>query len=798
MASIPPPPLNFMALYGARIADNGFCPIPVMPGTKKPGRYRNGAWGDYPEWTRHCSRQTTETEIRVWSTWQGAGVGIACGNVIGIDIDVHDPDAAIRIEQLARDMLGDTPLLRIGLAPKRMLIYSADRPFSGPRRGPLEVIAVNRQFVACAIHPVTNRPYVWPDGSPADVSVESLPVITEQSTMDWLVAAERLLPPASRPAATLGSIQRSTASHDRRDLRGTLEAVSEALGFIPNSDVDYDTWIRTGLALMGALGESGAELFASWSAQSSKNDPAATKKAWVSFKPKEIGAGTIYQLALNRGWQPDSGVVLDGGLLMGKQHPASGLLQRLESSPVIPDSSVFLDDSVGDRGDMSDFTLPRSPLSTFLAPPAEPAPPTSPAAQFTAPGGILGDLVAFQLATARRPQPELATAASLCALGALMGRRYRSDTDLRSNLYIIGVAESGSGKNHSREVISRLFHDAGLGHYLGNKLASGAGLLTALSEQPNLLLQLDEIGMWLSAIGDRRHASPQQVEILNYMTELYTSASGKFIGTTYSNRDGKNPRRDIDQPCLCIYGTTTPAVFWRALNSVSVVDGSLARMIIAYVSNDYPEENEARGIRVSPPALLESLRDIAGVGRRSNGANLYGLATTPPDGVPMTVLMDTSATDIFRALSRATTERLRAACGTPYSPIIARIVENATKVALIHAVSLDPEAPLIRAGDAEWAIQYVTQSADRTISEVERRVADNETERQHKRLAEIIRSAGSLGITKNDLTRRSQFVDRKKRDDLIAALVEGGLIAIETEPTATKKVTRLRYVVAGG
>ena len=35
------------------------------------------------------------------------------------------------------------------------------------------------------------------------------------------------------------------------------------------------------------------------------------------------------------------------------------------------------------------------------------------------------------------------------------------------------------------------------------------------------------------------------------MTELYTSASGIFLGAEYANRDGANERRDINKPCLC-------------------------------------------------------------------------------------------------------------------------------------------------------------------------------------------------------------------------------------------------------
>ena len=66
------------------------------------------------------------------------------------------------------------------------------------------------------------------------------------------------------------------------------------------------------------------------------------------------------------------------------------------------------------------------------------------------------------IATARRPQPLLvARRKSAARSGALMGRKYRTDSNLRSNLYIVGIADSGSGKNHSREVVNELFVEAG-------------------------------------------------------------------------------------------------------------------------------------------------------------------------------------------------------------------------------------------------------------------------------------------------------------------------------------------------
>ena len=47
---------SYMAKLGARLVDNGYPVLPIMPGTKKPGQFTAGAWHDYPGWTKHGGR----------------------------------------------------------------------------------------------------------------------------------------------------------------------------------------------------------------------------------------------------------------------------------------------------------------------------------------------------------------------------------------------------------------------------------------------------------------------------------------------------------------------------------------------------------------------------------------------------------------------------------------------------------------------------------------------------------------------------------------------------------------------
>jgi hypothetical protein len=319
---------SYMARLGARLVDNGYPVLPIMPGTKKPGRYLNGMWRDYPGWNRHSVRPTTEHELAIWSQWPDAGIGIVTGTIVGVDIDVRDAELASRLERRAREILGETPLLRIGLAPKRLLVYRAGEPLRGRRAHPIEALGLGQQLVAFAVHPETRGPYQWPDESPAEVPAEQLPEIDETTLRLFLDQALALVPPELRPGRLPGEPTAQAGTGGAAHLRGTPDAIADALRFIPNDDLDYDSWVRIGLALKGALDESGRDLFIAWSATSGKDAPEFTLRTWASLRPERIGAGTIYHHARAGGWVPGPELVLNGALALDERHPAEALLER--------------------------------------------------------------------------------------------------------------------------------------------------------------------------------------------------------------------------------------------------------------------------------------------------------------------------------------------------------------------------------------------------------------------------------------------------------------------------------------
>src|SRR5258708_6569834 len=93
--------------------------------------------------------------------------------------------------------------------------------------------------------------------------------------------------------------------------------------------------------------------------------------------------------------------------------------------------------------------------------------------------GLLGLFMAeCDRSAPERRQPVYAVAMAICVVGALAGRRYRSETDLRTNVYATILGKSSSGKGHAQKVAARLLHEADLSRYLAGEAQSGNGLQT--------------------------------------------------------------------------------------------------------------------------------------------------------------------------------------------------------------------------------------------------------------------------------------------------------------------------------
>ena len=107
-----------------------------------------------------------------------------------------------------------------------------------------------------------------------------------------------------------------------------------------------------------------------------------------------------------------------------------------------------------------------------------------------------------------------------------------------------------------------------------------------------------------------------------------------------------------------------------------------------------------------------------------------------------------------------------------------KAVENARRIALTIAVGKNNVDPIIGAEDMRYGVALVSHTIRYAIDAIEENLAENELERAKKRLLKTIREAGSHGIVRKDLTRKSQYLKRQLRDECLDDLIEAGEIII--------------------
>ncbi len=158
------------------LVENGYAILPIQSGEKRP--------------TFNGWRQYQATVDRIEREWKGNGnIGILTDRTPAIDLDIKDEAMALEMERVVLDLLGDAPV-RIGMAPKRLLVFRTNAPFRKVDSGfftdaegvqhKVEVLGEGQQFVAFGIHPDTRKPYRWVSlESPGDdLPAEDLSLMT--------------------------------------------------------------------------------------------------------------------------------------------------------------------------------------------------------------------------------------------------------------------------------------------------------------------------------------------------------------------------------------------------------------------------------------------------------------------------------------------------------------------------------------------------------------------------------------------------------------------------------------------
>jgi 5S rRNA maturation endonuclease (ribonuclease M5) len=391
--------------------------------------------------------------------------------------------------------------------------------------------------------------------------------------------------------------------------------------------------------------------------------------------------------------------------------------------------------------------------------------------------GFLGEVIDFNLQGAFKPQPILALAGALCLLAVLTGRKITDVYGTRTNLYCLGVCESGWGKDRARVVNKDILLMAGLERMIGpESIGSSAGLASVVEQEPSLLIQLDEIGRILKTLGDARQS--HLYNIVTVLMKMFTSSASLYIGDAYA--DTKRIKR-IYQPHVCLYGTTVPQSFYESMTTESLTDGFLARTLV-FEASDSPRCSPVA--TVVPDSLISQANQW---GMFKPGGDL-GNQIPQPIVIPMIPDADAALQELEQLA-----ERERSLLGDPFGPMWGRSGEKARKLALLRAVSAGGIQAEITRDAAEWAISLIDYLTRRSIFLASRWIASSSYEGKAKRVLRLIEDAGAGGISKTDLNNKIGLPMRE-RGEIIADLDERDLIYVVNEQEDRRGRPTTRYV----
>ncbi len=292
------------------LANRGYTVIPIAPSSKVPSRWDGTKWLPLKNWPKITNNTAV---IDKWCSWPSPGVGFVTGSLIGLDLDITHKPMLIELIKQIDNIVGLSPLQRQGRAPKLMLLYRTEDHISklystayglpDHPKNQIEVLGHGQQFVAYGVHPDTQQPYTWLYKEPLDIPLKAIPLITAEQIRQIFIAFNDIALHLNATLISAGAT--NTESHkSSTSLSDSRRLAKEALSHIPNDDLHYDEWVRIGLAIKSAFPEDEAlQLWLDFSEKSHKFNSRIAEDKFATFKPKTIGAATLYYLATKHGWQ---------------------------------------------------------------------------------------------------------------------------------------------------------------------------------------------------------------------------------------------------------------------------------------------------------------------------------------------------------------------------------------------------------------------------------------------------------------------------------------------------------------
>jgi hypothetical protein len=301
-----------------------------------------------------------------------------------------------------------------------------------------------------------------------------------------------------------------------------------------------------------------------------------------------------------------------------------------------------------------------------------------------------------------------------------------------------------------------------------------------VAEKGAVIYLVDEIGKWLRGVAQAKQ-SPWLTSIISNLMKLFTGASSSM--TTDDCAD-TSKIKVVQQPHCCLYGSTVPESFFESLTQESVEDGWLSRLLVFHGDNT-PKRNTQPSLPGTPEKLIAHCKEWLDF---QPGGNLSW--DSPKPQVVETTQEAREA--MYAFIDKAESEASK--LGHPLNNLWTRAAEKVAKLALIHACAKGTSDLLIDQTSMTWAIEMVDYLTQQLVWSCPNWLSEDQADSKRLKVLRSIHQSGDMGLTKTEIARKFQSIPKRQRDEILANLTEGGMIAIEDRKTGTNTARVFKHV----
>ena len=389
---------------------------------------------------------------------------------------------------------------------------------------------------------------------------------------------------------------------------------------------------------------------------------------------------------------------------------------------------------------------------------------------FTKVPGFISELADWTMRYGHSPNRTLAFLGALAMLAHLAGRSYADESGARTNLYIIALGVSGMGKDDPRKTNKRLMERLDWSDSMIESATTGQALEDAIAEHPALFFQPDEVA---SLFGQMRGQGKAAKAMSERMRRLYSSSDSEYMprkkAVVRGKVDAESPLvHPILRPHLTVFGTGVPEELLDTLTPQEIRNGLFGRCLVLNVPDDNLRQ-EGEAFVALPPRVVRVGEMLVAKEKLTQESGVIGMHVVPASDEAKEMKRMAMA---FIGRQR---KLLQEADLMNAHAIMSRLDEKISKLALIYAISENPNDPGITRAAVEWAIGFAVHVVGWMLYEAQFHLAEGGFGRLKERAMALMSKRGG------SIDRRSLFRAMHCDESTFKRLIKALLLAEEIE-----------------